>query len=87
MKVRLDLLDNLSAVGVTCAELDDGLEVEGTDRALSGVVDSRDDHRIAMVFGILGAQPGNEIRVRGAGAVEVSYPGFWSQLDALRGEA
>lgn len=78
------MVDNLRAVGVTCTELEDGLEIRGTDVPLSGVVDSRDDHRIAMVFGILGAQPGNDIRVQGAEAVEVSYPGFWDQLEALQ---
>lgn len=75
---------NLRAVGVAVEELDDGLEVEGSDAPLKGEVDAFDDHRIAMVFGVLGAQDGNDIRVRGAGAVEVSYPGFWNTLEALR---
>jgi 3-phosphoshikimate 1-carboxyvinyltransferase len=75
---------NLRAVGVQVEELDDGLEVEGTDAPLRGEVDAFHDHRIAMVFGVLGAQRGNRIRVRGAEAVEVSYPGFWKVLETLR---
>jgi 3-phosphoshikimate 1-carboxyvinyltransferase len=78
------LVVNLRAVGVRAEELDDGLEIEGSDRPLAGTVDAFDDHRIAMAFGVLGAQAGNDIRVEGAGAVEVSWPGFWDALEALR---
>lgn len=80
------LVDNFRAVGVDCTELEDGLEIRGGSAVLAGTVHSRDDHRIAMVFGILGAQSGNRIEVEGADAVEVSYPGFWEQLDILRTE-
>lgn len=75
---------NLRAVGVRVEELDDGLEIEGSDRPLRGEVDAFDDHRIAMVFGVLGAVAGNDIRVRGREAVEVSFPGFWDLLERVR---
>lgn len=78
------LVDNLRAVGVTARELPDGLEVEGTDAPLRGRVDPRHDHRIAMVFGVLGAQTGNRIRVDDREAVEVSFPGFWDFLERLQ---
>lgn len=77
------MVRGLRAVGVRAEELEDGLEVEGTDAPLRGTVDSHHDHRIAMVFGVLGAQGGNDIRVRGTDAVEVSFPGFWSLLEEL----
>lgn len=75
---------NLSRVGVRCRELPDGLEVEGTDAPLAGTVESFGDHRIAMVFGILGAQRGNRILVEGREAADVSYPGFWDRLEEIR---
>ena len=56
---------------------------EGSDRPLAGEVDSFEDHRIAMAFGVLGALPGNEIRVRGKSCVDVSFPGFWEMLERL----
>jgi 3-phosphoshikimate 1-carboxyvinyltransferase len=77
------LVQNLRAVGVTAEELPDGLEVEGSDRPLAGEIDSFDDHRIAMAFGVLGALDGNDIRVRGRECVDVSFPGFWEQLADL----
>jgi len=77
------LVQNLRAVGVSCRELPDGLEVDGTPGALEGSVQSFHDHRIAMVFGVLGAQEGNRIEVRGREAVEVSFPGFWGLLEEM----
>jgi len=77
------MVRNLQAVGIQARELPDGLEVVGTDAPLAGDVPSFHDHRIAMVFGVLGAQAGNRIRVQGAEAVEVSFPGFWSLLEEL----
>jgi 3-phosphoshikimate 1-carboxyvinyltransferase len=77
------LVDNLRAVGVEVAELEDGLEISGTDRPLEGSVSSHHDHRIAMAFGVLGALPGNRIEVECKSVVDVSFPGFWGMLDGL----
>lgn len=79
------LVDNLRAVGVRVEELDDGMEIEGAGRPLTGRVVSHGDHRIAMAFGVLGALPGNRIEVEGASVVDVSFPGFWELLASLRG--
>lgn len=78
------LVVNLRALGVDVEEHDDGLDVAGTPGPLRGAVDAFDDHRIAMVFGVLAAQAGNEIQVSGREAVEVSFPGFWTLLERLR---
>ena len=77
------LVDNLRAVGAEVEELEDGLEITGTDRPLEGTVSSHNDHRIAMAFGVLGALPGNRIEVEGASVVDVSFPGFWGLLADL----
>lgn len=77
------MITNLRALGVECEELDDGMEIQGSDRPLVGRVDAFHDHRIAMVFGILGAQSGNAIEVGGRDSVEVSFPGFWELLDQV----
>ena len=77
------LVQNLRAVGVRAEELDDGLEIEGTDAPLSGEVKAFRDHRIAMAFGVLGAIPGNNIEVDDPSVTDVSFPGFW---ELLRGD-
>lgn len=78
------LATNLRRIGVRVEELADGLEIEGTDAPLAGMVDSFDDHRIAMAFGVLGATPGCDIRIDDPGAAGVSFPGFWDLLARVR---
>ena len=80
------LARNLEALGVDVEEGPDTLAVRGTDRLMSGTVDAFGDHRIAMAFGVLGAIPGNEIRIRGGGVVGISYPKFWEELERVRRE-
>ena len=75
---------NLRRIGVEVEELPDGLEIEGTRRPLSGVVESFHDHRIAMAFGVLGATPGCDIRVDDPSVADVSFPGFWEMLARVR---
>jgi 3-phosphoshikimate 1-carboxyvinyltransferase len=77
------LHDNLSALGVACRELPDGLEIEGSVRPLAGRVETWGDHRIAMSFGVLGALPGNTVEIDDRACVQVSYPGFWEELERV----
>jgi 3-phosphoshikimate 1-carboxyvinyltransferase len=35
-----------------------------------------------MAFGVLGAEPGNEIEIDDPAVVAVSFPGFWDVLSA-----
>jgi 3-phosphoshikimate 1-carboxyvinyltransferase len=74
---------NLVALGISSRELPDGLQIEGGGRAVSGVVETRGDHRIAMAFGVLGAVPGNTIAVDDTSCAQVSYPGFWEELERV----
>ncbi len=49
------------------------------------VIDSREDHRIAMAFGVLGAAIGGII-IEGAECVSKTYPGFWEALKNVGAE-
>ena len=75
---------NLRAIGVDAEERPDGMRVVGSRRPLRGAVRSFADHRLAMAFGVLGALPGNDIRVDDRACVAVSYPDFWRDLDRVR---
>lgn len=75
------VVENLLAVGARAEELPDGLRVSGPRRELSGTVDPRGDHRVAMAFAVLGAVDGNRIEVRDPECVAVSYPRFWEDLN------
>ncbi len=74
------VVQNLRAVGADVEELADGLRVHASTRELSGTIDPRGDHRIAMAFGVLSAASGNRIIVDNPECVAVSYPGFWDDL-------
>ena len=76
---------NLRAIGGIAVEMPDGFRVSvSSSRTLSGRIATRGDHRVAMAFGVLGALPGNEIEIDDRDCVNVSYPGFWEDLDSLR---
>jgi 3-phosphoshikimate 1-carboxyvinyltransferase len=74
------VVSNLRAVGAEVDELPDGLRVHASRGPLTGIIDPRGDHRIAMAFGVLSAATGNQITVRNPGCVAVSYPRFWEDL-------
>ena len=72
----------LRALGIRVAASDDGFGVRGVPtRPKGGGVDSRGDHRIAMLGGIAGVVSREGVRVRGAEAVSASFPGFFELLD------
>ena len=67
---------------------DDGFRIRGVPtRPRGGRIESRGDHRIAMLGAVaaLGSQEGVEIEE--AECVAVSFPGFFELLDSLRREA
>lgn len=74
------LAQNLRAIGVEVQELPDGLRIQGTDAPLKGKVRSFGDHRIAMAFGVLATQPGNEIEIDDPDVARISFPDYWNQL-------
>ncbi|GAJ23647.1 unnamed protein product, partial [marine sediment metagenome] len=48
-------------------------------------IDPRDDHRLAMAFGILGTKVGETV-IDDAGCVAKTYPRFWEELKSIGGE-
>ena len=74
------LATELGKIGAAVEELPDGLHVRGNPEALHGAeIDTYDDHRMAMCFGMAGARLAG-IRIREPGCVAKTYPGFWDDL-------
>jgi 3-phosphoshikimate 1-carboxyvinyltransferase len=71
------------ALGGDIDEFPDGFHVRGGRRLQGGVADAAHDHRLAMAFAIAGLAATGPTTIRGAEAVDVSYPGFFDQLAAL----
>jgi 3-phosphoshikimate 1-carboxyvinyltransferase len=70
------------ALGADVDECDDGFLL--TARPLrAAAVDAAGDHRLAMAFAIAATRAPDPARISGASAVEVSYPGFFTELARL----
>jgi 3-phosphoshikimate 1-carboxyvinyltransferase len=77
------LAAGLRAMGADIDEFPEGLHVRGRTQLAGGAPDAVGDHRLAMAFAIAGLAASGSTTVAGAGAVDVSYPGFFETLAAL----
>jgi 3-phosphoshikimate 1-carboxyvinyltransferase len=81
---RLEAMaEGLSAMGADISVEDDGWIIKGP-RLLEGArVDSRGDHRVAMALAIAGMFADGKTEIEGAECVDISYPGFFDDLEYL----
>ena len=78
------LVEGLTKMGVPVREMNDRLVITGS--AVKGaIIDSKNDHRIAMAFAILGTIVGNTV-IEGAECVSKTYPDFWRMLRSIGGK-
>ena len=70
-------------------ETEEGKESQAPDTAVTEpeatVIDSQNDHRIAMAFGVLGTAVGG-IAINEAECVSKTFPNFWDTLKSIGGE-
>jgi 3-phosphoshikimate 1-carboxyvinyltransferase len=78
------MAEALTAMGADITALEDGWLIRGPRHLEGATVDSRGDHRIAMAVAVAALMADGETEIAGAESVDISYPGFWDQLDALR---
>jgi 3-phosphoshikimate 1-carboxyvinyltransferase len=78
------VVDGLRGLGADIEATPDGFAVRGDGSPLrGGVIDSRGDHRIAMLGAIAGLASLEGVEVVGMDAAAVSYPGFEADIRAL----
>jgi 3-phosphoshikimate 1-carboxyvinyltransferase len=77
------LVTGLRALGADADELPDGFHVAGGRPLAGGEADAAGDHRLAMAFAVAALGARGESIIRGADAVDVSYPGFFEILSSL----
>ena len=83
---RIDaLVVNLQRLGFDCEQYPDGFIVKGRRITPSGtvVIESFDDHRIAMSFAIASKATGYPIDISDSDVVGVSFPNFFELLESL----
>ena len=76
--------EGLQRMGVAVTEEKDKLVIAGS-RLTGAVIDSHNDHRIAMAFSILGTLAGGTT-IDGAECVNKTFPGFWDILKSIGGK-
>jgi 3-phosphoshikimate 1-carboxyvinyltransferase len=77
------VVQNLKAMGAEVTEFEDGMDVPGNQQLHGAQIDSGDDHRIAMAFSIAALRASGETEIHGAEAAAISFPEFFTYLDAL----
>ena len=74
---------NLKRMGAVVEELPDGMVIRGEQQLKGAEIDSFGDHRIAMAFAVAGLVANGETIIRNAECVNISFPDFFQQLEAI----
>jgi 3-phosphoshikimate 1-carboxyvinyltransferase len=76
------LAQELSKVGVTVKELKEGLIIEGNSDIHGSLIDTYQDHRIAMAFAVMGLKV-PDIKIKDPDCVQKSFPSFWQKWQKI----
>jgi 3-phosphoshikimate 1-carboxyvinyltransferase len=78
------VVEELRRIGGHIRATRDGFRVKGVPARLrGGVVDSRGDHRLAMLGAVAGISSREGVELRGAEAAATSFPGFFELLERV----
>ena len=77
------MVQNLSAMGAHITATEDGMIIEGGAPLHGAVLESHKDHRVAMSLAVAALQASGETRIQDASCVDISYPGFYGDLQSL----
>jgi len=81
---RLDVMvNNLKAMNADITATDDGMIINGGLPLIGTIIDSEDDHRIAMTFAIAGLVADGTVEILKSECVAISYPNFYEELETL----
>ena len=81
---RIDVMvNNLKAMGADIEATDDGMIIHGGKTLHGAVIDSMLDHRVAMSFAVAALNADGETEITGSECVEISYPGFYEDINKL----
>ena len=76
------MADGLRRLGIRVEETPDGATLQG-GVFNGGIVDSYDDHRVAMSLAMAGTIADDDVVIRGVDNVSTSFPGFCELVAGL----
>jgi len=77
------IVENLQRMGADIEETDDGMIIRGGRPLHGAVIDSHNDHRVAMSFSIAALNCEGETTITRKDCVNISYPRFYIDLKKL----
>jgi len=77
------IVTELSKMGASIKETEDGIIIEGGKPLRGTVIESYNDHSIAMSMAIAGLIASGETMIRKAQVVDITFPDFFPVLDKL----
>ncbi|WP_404452844.1 3-phosphoshikimate 1-carboxyvinyltransferase [Virgibacillus necropolis] len=78
------VVDVLTTLGASIEGTEDGMIIHGKTPLTGGTVSAYDDHRIAMMSSIASLITKDEIILDDDSSINISYPGFFQDLEKLR---
>jgi 3-phosphoshikimate 1-carboxyvinyltransferase len=81
----LAMKEGLERMGVKVRIKENKISIEGSKKIKGARIDSKNDHRVAMAFGILGLISGKKTTIENAECVSKSFPNFWGTLRKIGG--
>lgn len=76
----------LAKMGAHIVEQSDGMTIEGVSELTGAVLDSHNDHRVAMALAMASLKTKGDIILENAECVTKSFPDFWKVFEALGGD-
>lgn len=77
--------EELEKLGAHIVEFEDGMEIEGVKSFRGAILDSHNDHRVAMSLAMASLKTEGEIKILNAECISKSFPSFWQEFEKLGG--
>ena len=78
--------EELEKLGARIDEEPDSMMIHGVSKLHGGIVDSHNDHRVAMALAMASLKMDENLTILNAECVSKSYPNFWKVFEALGGD-
>lgn len=79
----LSIVEEFRKLNIDICEIEDGIKIIGGNNINGCVVDSHNDHRIAMAISILSCISGENIEIRNRNCINISFPEFYDILESI----
>ena len=79
-------IEELEKLGASIIEFEDGMEIHGVSDFHGAILDSHNDHRVAMSLAMATLKMDGELKILNASSVSKSFPNFWEVFESLGGK-